>query len=412
MKSPDNSKKFDTIIGEGEIFDVETRHFYKGSIGILDGVITEVGDHLDLNQSDKYVDAKGYMVLPGFVDFHTHCYWGGTSLGINPSKVGPITGVTTFVDLGSAGAGNFEGFFEHVIKSSTVPIYAFLNLSYIGLTPIGDTEVRFGELFDERLIDVHSVRKTIEKYPDAIKGIKIRLGPTTSGKNGYYALNVATQLSLELGLPLVVHATSPPPFLNEILMALKPGDVLTHCYNQDHFIRIIASDKKVKQSVLDARSRGVLFDVGHGVSCFSFDMASSSIEDQFFPDIISSDLHAYNINGPVFDLPTTLSKFLSLGMPLEEALYRATLAPARVIRMEHLVGSLAVGKRADIVIAKYSENKEILWDSQQREMLGYKLQIVSTYFSGVELPLYDDGRNEAKWKPGVPIMFKNTERKF
>lgn len=406
MKKSNTSKNFDTIIGNGKIFDAKKKSFYDGSIGIINGTIAEIGIHLESSHAQNYIDAKNQMVLPGLIDFHAHCYWGGTSLGINPTKINPKSGVTTCVDFGSAGAGNFEGFYHHVIKNSTVAIYALLNLSYIGLTSIGDTEVRFGELFDDRLIDVHSTTETIEEYPDVIKGLKIRLGPATSGKNSYYALTIANQLSRNLEIPLAIHATSPPPFIDEILPTLKAGDVFTHCFNYDGFMRILEQDKTLKKSVLKARDQGVLFDVGHGVSCLSFDIVKSSLLAGFYPDIISSDLHAYNINGPVFDLPTTLSKFIALGMPMAEVLYRATLAPAMALGVDHLIGSLEVGKQADIVIAHWSVDKHSLWDSRQTRLEDRQLQIISTYRAGQKLSPIEDGRSEHKWKPGIPLMFK------
>ena len=409
MRSTKEISHFDTIISNGLVFNVTDKQYFNGDIGIVDGIIVEIGNNLDASQADDFIDAKGNLILPGFVDFHAHCYWGGTALGINPSKVGPATGVTTFVDLGSTGAGNFEGFNEHVIKLSSVSIYAFLNLSYIGLSSIGDTEARFGELFDDRLMDVHSINKAISRYRDIIKGIKIRLGPSTSGKNGYFALNIATQLASELNLPLVVHATSPPPFLDEILGALKSGDVFTHCFNQDPFLRIVGANGSIKPAVLDARARGVLFDVGHGVSCFSYEMAKICLDNGFPPDIISSDLHAYNINGPVFDLPTTLSKFIALGMSTEDVFYRATLAPAKAIGMDHVIGSLEQGKRADIVIARWSERKQEMWDSHQLSMKSEHLNIVATFSAGTRLQPYTDERTEAKWKPGIPVMYRKSE---
>lgn len=396
---------YDLLVKNGSLFDSSARRFLDRDLAITDGSVARVADNINPKEAAEVLDAKGQLVVPGLVDFHTHFYWAATPLGVNPDKIGPDTGVTTWLDFGSAGAGNIEGLVYHVIRRSTLRLFALLNLSYVGLTPVGKTVARFGELFDQRLMDRPAVVEAFTAYPQILKGIKIRLGALTSGENGSVALRTAKALSRRLGVPLFVHATAPPPFLEEVLGTLEKGDVLTHCLIDNPFNGILGGGRELKEEVRDARDRGVLFDVGHGVSTLSFDVARHAFDEGFWPDVVSSDLHAYNINGPVFDLPTTISKMVALGMPLEEALYRATRAPAEIIGLDR-VGALCEGKSADFALMAWRENRGELHDSKGQVLNAPVLRVTATYLDGKRLEPVTDDRREGKWKAGLLPQFK------
>jgi len=412
MVIANSSVQFDLLVRSDRIYDSVGKRFYQGQIGVNDGKIAAILGAEASARAKETIDAQGRIVLPGFIDFHTHVYWGGTPLGINAEKVGPYTGVTTFVDQGSSGSGNFEGFYHQIIKRANIRILAFLNLSYIGLVSIGNTTERFGELYDLRLIDEQAFIETVRCYTEVIKGVKIRLGPNTSGGNDKQILEKATGIAKKLRLPLVVHATTSPPQLKEVLSFLGEGDVLTHCFIDEPNQGILHSNGLLKDLVHEARSRGVLFDIGHGVSCFSFKVAKLAIEQGFLPDFISSDIHAYSINGPAYDLPTTLAKFRAIGVSDEEIFSRVTLIPARALKMEKQLGSLTTGKTADFSIVHWLDSSNIFFDAALNQEVGKILKVDQTFYSGKVIEPVVDEREEAKWKPGVPEIFKHKKHDY
>lgn len=404
------ASEFDLIIRDGRVFDAEKRSFVRRDIAIAAGRIVRIGRGIADGEGAASIDGSGKLVLPGLVDAHVHIYWGATPLGINPENHAWRTGTTAWLDYGSAGPANIEGLCYHVIRPSPLLIRALLNLSYVGLTPVGNTTTRYGELFDARLIDPEAVARAYEEFAQELIGIKIRLGVGTSAENGDHALRTALRVADYLSVPLFVHATAPPPYIEEVLGRLRAGDVLTHCYNGNRFSRLLDRSGEVKRAAEEARDRGVLFDLGHGAGCFSWGIAESAARREFWPDFISSDVHAYNVAGPAVDLPTTISKMVALGLREEEAFYRATLGPAKLMGIDSKSGSIEEGKRADIVLAEWSDEPGELLDSSGESREGRLLEIHKTILGGSVLEETSDGRVDAKWKPGLLTRFKSGAR--
>ena len=247
---------------------------------------------------------SGLIVSPGLIDLHTHVYWGGTSLGIDAEAFCRTSGVTTAVDTGSAGPGNFLGFRKHVIERSEVRILAYLHVSHAGIYGFSST-VMVGESEDIRLMDPVTAAQVADANRDVIVGIKVRVGRHASGDQGVAPLTIALQVAEETGLPLMAHIDEPPPSYEEVIAMLRPGDVLTHAFRP--FPNSPATVQgTVKPAVLAARKRGVLFDIGHGMGSFAFKTARAMLANGFPPDTISSDVHALCINGPAFDQVTTM----------------------------------------------------------------------------------------------------------
>jgi dihydroorotase len=242
----------------------------------------------------------GLFVAPGLIDLHTHVYWGGTSIGVDAAAVARRGGTTTLVDAGSAGPGNFPGFRRHVIEPSTVRILAYLNISFPGIFAFSKP-VMVGECVDIRLLDPAECVRVINENPDLIVGVKVRVGRVASGANGVAPLDMAVEVAEETGLPVMAHLDHPPPSRKEVLSRLRPGDVLTHCFKPFPNAPL-RSDGEVWEEVNLARERGVVFDLGHGAASFGFGVAKGMLAKGFVPDVISSDVHALNIDGPVFDL--------------------------------------------------------------------------------------------------------------
>lgn len=393
--------RFDLVISGGRILDRRSGSWRAADIGVSGGRVVSIADSLAGAEAARTIAAEGALVVPGLIDFHTHVYWGATPLGIDPDALAAVTGVTTWVDAGSAGAGNVEGLVRHVIDRSAVTVKMFVNVSYIGLLPVGHTDLRFGELFDHRLADAAACLREIEEFREHVVGVKVRVGHDSTGPNGLDALRVARSVGDAAGLPVMAHVSAPPPLLTDVLPYLLEGDIVTHCFTPG-LMGILGRDRRVLAAVTDARDRGVLFDVGHGAGSFTFDVAEAALADGFVPDIISSDLHAYNLDGPVFDLSTTLMKFMALGMSLEDVLLRATSVPAKVLGEPDY--RIAVGSKADLTVAHYGPGAVTLGDASGAiRQHDKRLTIHSTIAKG---RVIEPANNvpQGKRKPGLPAI--------
>ena len=286
---------------------------------------------LDLPALDgaKVIDCTDCLVTPGMIDMHVHVYWGGTSLGVKPENFADKSACTTLVDAGSAGPGNFTGFREHVIELSRVRILAYLHVSFAGIYGFGGT-IMVGESHDMRLMAAREAAAVANAHPGVVVGIKVRLGAHASGPSGIAPLDVAQDVADRTGLPLMVHIDEPPPSYSEVVERLRKGDVLTHCFRP--FPNAPChGDGRVRDAVLAARERGVIFDIAHGMGSFSWDTARKMDAAGFRPDVISSDIHAFCIDGPAHDNLNVMTKFLALGWSLPDVIAAASIAPARVL---------------------------------------------------------------------------------
>ncbi len=290
--------------------------------------------------------------MPGMIDFHAHVYWGGASLGVDPDALARRCGTTTWLDVGTAGAGNFLGFRRHVIEQSETRVLAYLHISFAGIFGFS-REVMVGESWDLRLLEPSVCAAVAKANPDLIRGIKVRIGANTGGANGILPLHLAMEAAEQAGLPVMCHIDRPPPRYEEVLAALRPGDILTHCFRPAPNAPVTA-DGRVREACHQARERGVAFDIGHGMGSFSFDVAERMLAGGFAPDIISSDVHALCIDGPAFDNLVTMSKLLCLGMPLGEVVRAASATPARLLLRPDLA-DLSAGSTGDATVLALEE---------------------------------------------------------
>ncbi len=318
-------------------------------IKIEGGKVTAIGHNLDGGDGFEIHQLDGLVAVPGLIDLHTHVYWGGTSCGVDPDQLALLSGTTTLIDAGSAGAGTFAGFRKHIIERSDVRILAFLNLSYAGIFAFS-AAVQVGECTDLRLLDQQECLKLAQEHKDVIVGIKARIGRIAGGANGVAPLDMALEVAEACGLPVMVHLDQPPPSCAEVVSRLRPGDILTHCYRPFPNAPITVG-REVRTELVAARKRGVIFDIGHGGAAFGFDTARSMLNADFKPDVISSDVHVLSIKGPAFNLLHTMSKFLSFGMSLPEVIRATTTGPADAIRRPDL-GRMTPGNIADVTLLK------------------------------------------------------------
>lgn len=335
--------QYDLLLKGGTVLDPSRRYDAPADVAIRDGLIAAVAPTIATDQAQKVVDVSGKIVTPGLVDLHVHAYWGSTYWGVDVDPVAARTGVITSVDAGSAGAYNWRGFRRFHVERLKSRLVAFLNISSVGLTH--QTYEHANLYYD----DVDLAIETAEQNRDVVVGIKVRLDQNTIGHNGIVPMERARAAADALGLPIMVHIGVAPPPLAEIVRRMKPGDVLTHCFT-GHTNRIVDRDEKIRDDVKRAWDAGIILDVGHGGGSFSYPVAEAMIRQGMLPDCISTDIHVSSIRGPMYDMPTTLSKFLNLGLSLSEVVARATINPARAIHREDSLGTLDVGREADVAV--------------------------------------------------------------
>src|SRR5215467_1761019 len=345
---------YDLILRGARVIDPSQRFDAVSDVAFSGGKVAKVAPKLEPGPGTEVRDLAGLIVVPGLIDLHTHVYWGGTSLGIDAEEFCRTSGVTTSIDTGSAGPGNFAGFRAHVIDKSQVRILAYLHVSHAGIFGFSN-RVMVGESEELRLMDPISAAEVADANRDLIVGIKVRVGLHASGTSGIVPLDIALEVAEQVGMPLMCHIDHPPPSYEEVVAKLRPGDILTHAFRP--FPNSAATAQgTVKKVVLAARERGVLFDIGHGKGSFAFKTARALLANGFAPDTISSDVHALCINGPAFDQVTTMSKFLCMGMPLAEVIAASTVNAAIALRRPEL-GSLKPGSAGDATLLAIKQGK-------------------------------------------------------
>jgi len=364
----------DLIIRGGTLIDPGAGIHAAMDVAVRDGKIAAVGESLDAADADEVVDATGMLVTPGLVDLHVHLFSTGSAFGIDADTYCLAQGTTTAVDAGTAGAFNYRAFEREIAEAST-RVFALLNISGIGIP-------HDGELYNAAWADPERAAAVIEAHRDRIVGIKIRMSPGVVGPNLAHAFAMARQAARAADAPLVVHPNAAEMPMAEILAQLRAGDVITHCFNTSAQ-SVVDADGKVRPEVIDARRRGVRFDVGHGVHSFSFETAERALDQGFAPDTISSDLFALAVDGPVYNLPHVLSKFLMLGMGLDDVIARATIKPAQLLPSTETIGTLRAGAAADITVMQRRSGRFEFVDGPKTRRVGdTELVAVTTVRAG------------------------------
>ncbi len=351
---------FDLLLKGGRVVDPAQELDGFLDVGFRDGRVAAIETAIDPETAANVHDVTGRVVTPGLIDLHTHVYWGGTSLGVEADEIARRSGTTTFVDAGSAGAGNIAGFRKHVIEPSAPRILAYLNISFPGIFAFSKS-VMVGECEDLRLLNARECVALAREHADLIVGIKARVGANAGGQSGLAPLALAIEVADELGLPVMAHIDNPPPTREEVLGALRPGDILTHCFRPFPNAPIHGNGQ-IRDEILEARERGIIFDIGHGYGGLGFRSARAALAQGVQPDVLSSDVHVLSAEGPAFDILAVMSKFMALGMSLTEVVKAATAAPARALRRNEL-GTLRVGAAGDATIIEEVDGNFIHTDA-------------------------------------------------
>jgi dihydroorotase len=332
------------VVTNGVVVDPGSGLHARLDVGVAGDRVVAVGPNL-ASDGVAVFDAGGCYVTPGLIDLHTHLFDGISQLGVPVDATCPAAGVTTAVDAGTAGEIAFERFATGWLRPAATRSYAFINLSSIGL--MVDDGLEFGD-GRVRYIDEDRVAEVIDSNRDVCPGIKIRLA-TNQTRHGDAVLTAGLRVAERTGTRLLVHITEPGLPLDGVFDRLRPGDIVTHLFH-GRAETVVGTDGRVLASLRRAVERGVRTDVGHGGGSFAFAVARAALADGFRPDTISTDLHAFSLRGTMRDLPTTMSKFLALGLTIDEVVAATTVNAARSLDRPEVTGTLAVGSPADITI--------------------------------------------------------------
>ena len=377
--------RYDLLLKGGHVIDPASRIDAIMDVAVSEGRIAAVESNIPASEAGKVVDVAGLYVTPGLVDIHVHVGNGGAPLdwfapnarahippfGI-PADLFLTYGVTTVVDAGSSGADTFLRLKQAVIDHSRVRVLAFLNIVADGMN--GGLEQ------DVDQMDVQRCVATIKEYRDYIVGVKTAhfwtVGPWDELHRPWVAVDRAEACGQAAGLPVMFDFFPRPPLRSYdelILSKMRPGDIHTHVFAQQ--FPILLENGKVNPILFEARKRGVIFDVGHGASSFWFRNAVPAVEQGFLPDSISTDAHLLSLIGPAVNMVNVMSKFLAMGVPLEEVIRRSTWNPAREINRPDL-GTLSKGRAADIAVLEVLHGKFGYTDDGFARMNG-NVQLIS-----------------------------------
>ena len=350
-------ERYDVVIKNGMVIDPSQGIHEVKDVAISEGKIVDVRKGINASESKYVIDADGMIVTPGLIDIHVHCCYKIAHLGVDPELLCLAKGSTTVVDAGSTGELNFMGFRRYVIDNSRTRIFALINIESQGMIEYARANQKWPSLItgrDEMFINIEGTLEVIRRNRDVILGIKW-------AHHGLEGVKLARKAADEAGCLLMAENHHQP----ETLKYMKKGDIITHLY---HGIKIeqhdglLDADGKVQPEFFKAAKRGVVFDVGHGARSFRWPVAEKGIEQGIRPHTISTDIHAESFNGPAYDMPTTMSKFLHLGLSLEEVVEASTAKPAEVIGKKGEIGTLRPGACGDVTVLKMLEGKFPLLD--------------------------------------------------
>ena len=368
-------QRFDLIINGDRVIDPSSGLDGPASIAVTDGKIVSISDELPLQSAGQCIDATGMIVCPGLIDMHVHVYEWVTNFGLPADDAGVHAGATTIVDQGSAGPWTVGGFKAYVADHAMTDVRSFVNANVAGAL-MGGMEGTV--LHNPGMMRVDAIAEAVANYPDLVKGIKSHGESGGFSHWGTEGLEMAVEAAEKTRLPLYVHTgelfpvdernrPSPEILMERVLPLLRPGDTVAHVYScmPDG---IMGPSDNVPSIVREAYSRGIHFDIGYGIN-FSYRIADVMMEAGVLPNTIGSDVHgdfnSFHDDGKLdYSLCGAMTRLWALGMPLVDLISRATLNPARILREEHEIGTLAPGSRADITILELVEGRWNLPDAE------------------------------------------------
>ena len=316
------------LLSGGQVFADTTGNPVLRDVLIRDGRIERVGASPTPAPGGEVRDCRGLFLAPAFIDVHAHVFHHGVyPAGVPADRVGVEQGVPCVLDAGSFGWRTVDGFAEHVVACARTRVYGLIHINS-GLPRVGE-----GHSSHVSLLSLDGCVRAIERHRAWIRGVKVQASGSHVGDLDVLPVKLARKAADLTGLPMMVHVGNPPPLLEDVLALLRPGDVVTHAAHGKTG-GILGRGDLLLPEVREAMARGVLFDLGHGASSFSFRVAERALDQGFRFDLVGTDLHRGNLDGPVVSLARTMTKLLALGVPLRDVVHAATVRTAEVFALE------------------------------------------------------------------------------
>jgi dihydroorotase len=366
--------KFDLLIKGAEVLDPSQGLRGKRDIGIRFGLIEAIAEDIPSARANRTLTATGKLAVPGLIDLHAHVFPYGSAIGIPADELVANQSTTTLVSAGDAGANNIAAFRRFIVPATRARLYAFVHIANHGLTgfPVP-------ELYNIDFAQVDAAARAIAENSDIVLGAKVRMSENVIAKHGMEPLKRAILACERAGTggKVMCHigGVETPGLMSQILDTLRAGDVLTHAYsgapNIANAFTNIVQDGKLLPAAVEAKKRGVVFDVGHGGGSFDYTIAEAAIAGGAGPDVISSDIHVFSGNSPGMPYLTwVMSKFMNLGYTLEQVVTMATATPAKVINKMPKAGTLQVGAPGDVSLLEVVEGPVSFVDTRNNKREG------------------------------------------
>jgi dihydroorotase len=366
--------KFDLLIKGAEVLDPSQGLRGKRDIGIRFGLIEAIAEDIPSARANRTLTATGKLAVPGLIDLHAHVFPYGSAIGIPADELVANQSTTTLVSAGDAGANNIAAFRRFIVPATRARLYAFVHIANHGLTgfPVP-------ELYNIEFAQVDAAARAIAENSDIVLGAKVRMSENVIAKHGMEPLKRAILACERAGTggKVMCHigGVETPGLMSQILDTLRAGDVLTHAYsgapNIANAFTNIVQDGKLLPAAVEAKKRGVVFDVGHGGGSFDYTIAEAAIAGGAGPDVISSDIHVFSGNSPGMPYLTwVMSKFMNLGYTLEQVVTMATATPAKVINKMPKAGTLQVGAPGDVSLLEVVEGPVSFVDTRNNKREG------------------------------------------
>ncbi len=350
---------YDLIVKGGTVVDPSQNLHGISDVAIEDGKIAKIATDIPAEESKRVVEVKGKVVTPGLIDIHTHVYSGVTDNGVDPDIGGVRAGVTTMVDAGSSGCDTFHGFPAHIIPNTATEIIVFLHICRTGLATNPD-------IFSPESINLDKTIETIKDSKGVITGVKARMVSPALEIMGIEMPKMAKRAAVEAGVPLMVHIGDTlkrydPNIIRELLPILDKGDIVTHYFTGNPG-GVLDADGKLVPEAKEAHDRGVWLDTAHGRMNFTFDVAEKVLDQGVLPHCISTDLTVPGRQITVHSMTEMMTRFLAMGFTFDQVVTMSTENPAKAVAVDDRLGTLAIGKQADLSVLEIKDGNWMVYD--------------------------------------------------
>jgi dihydroorotase len=387
---------YDLLITGGAVLDPGGGVKGRLDIAVEDGRIAWIGTGLPPAQAEQTLDVGGRLVVPGLIDLHAHAYGGVVPIASDPDVAGVYSGVTTVVDAGSAGVQTLPAFLEMVVPRARTEVIPFVNIGRAGI-------LNFPPVQSPADVDVPAAIRAIQRSHGCVRGVKFHAMRAAFAAMGIEVMRAAGKIARETGVPLMVHIgdwLTPEAFTGtqELLPLMERGDIVTHMMTRNPG-RLLDQGGGILPELMAARERGVYLDAAHGNFHMDFDVARRLLDQGIFPDAISTDNSVPGRKNTFHSLTECMSRFMALGLTLEQVVQMTTASPARILQIADRVGSLARGKQADITVLELWEGEWEFADTSGNRITGRQALVpAATLKKGRGMPV-DWGPHPWGWLP-------------